>query len=88
YKTDRLFISEILTGIFFKKLMAKGLTPKNFPILFIEDKKPSFKESIKLCKANFKNKNYGFIYSLKPIIKFFIPRSLWIKRQRRAAKTL
>ncbi|MCR4874257.1 MAG: DUF4422 domain-containing protein, partial [Clostridia bacterium] len=46
YKTDRLFISEILTGIFFKKLMAKGLTPKNFPILFIEDKKPSFKESI------------------------------------------
>ena len=88
HKTDRLFISEILTGIFFRKLINAGKRVKNYPTLFIADKKPTFKESVNMCKSNFKTKNYGFIYSLKPIIKFFIPRSIWIKRQRKAAKTL
>lgn len=88
FKTDRLFISEMLTGIFFRKLLARGLKAKNYPILFIEGKRLSFRESINLAKANLKSKNYGFIYSLKPIIQFFIPKSLWIRRQRKAAKTL
>ncbi|MBR4800958.1 MAG: DUF4422 domain-containing protein [Clostridia bacterium] len=85
HKSERFFISEILTGIFFAHLINNGKKPLLLPVLYI-GKKPSFKQSVAECKRNFKENTSGFLFKIKPLIVFFTPNFILLKRKRKTAK--
>lgn len=68
--TDRLFISERLTGIFFLKLIKEGMIVKHLPIVFFTNKK-----NIHYRKGKKK--------ILLNKITFFIPNIVWIRIKRK-----
>ena len=82
---ERLFVSECLTGMYFAYLTEKGKIGKYLPVLYV-GKKPSFSESVKMTKANFKNKNSSFLYAIKPMIVFFTPNGILLLRKRKSAE--
>ncbi len=82
HKEERFFISEVLTGIFFTYLCEKGKKPLLLPVLFIGGK-PSFKESLAQCKQNFKGNTSGFLFKIKPLIVYFTPNCLLLRRKRK-----
>ena len=82
HRDERFFISEVLTGVFFVYLMGNGKKPLFLPVLYIGGK-PSFKQSIAMCKANFKGNTSGFLFKIKPLIVYFIPNSLLLRRKRK-----
>ncbi len=79
---DRFFISERLTGVFLTKLEGSRKKGCFLPTLYLTGTKQSLKAAIAQTKANFKSKQSGFIYSLKPIIVYFTPK--WILKSRRS----
>ena len=85
HANERLFISEVLTGVFFTHLMEQMKKPLLLPVLFIGGK-PSFKQSVAMTKANFKDNTSGFLFKIKPLIVFFTPNFLLLKRKRKTIK--
>lgn len=84
FPIERMFISERLTGVFFTKLMEEGKKPVLLPTLFVAGKKDSFAEALRKTGKNLKAKQSGLLYSLKPIIVYFIPD--FVMRLKRARK--
>jgi len=82
---ERLFISELLTGVFFFHLLENGKKPLYLPVLFIGGK-PSFKQSVAQVRANLKGKTSGFLFKIKPLIVFFTLNFLLIRRKRKTVK--
>ncbi|MBO4554401.1 MAG: DUF4422 domain-containing protein [Clostridia bacterium] len=80
HPTERLFISEVLTGIFFFHLIAEGKKPLLLPVLFIGGK-PSFKQCVAMMKNNFKDNTSGFLFKIKPLIVYFVPNFILLKRK-------
>lgn len=81
---ERFFVSECLTGIYFTYMQLNGKRPAYLPVLFIKDKKPSFKQARQMCKQNLKNKNMSKLYAYKPLIAYFVPNRLLLKRKRKS----
>ena len=81
---ERLFVSECLTGIYFTYLMDRGQKGKFLPIMYV-GRKPTFAESIKQTKDNFRSKNSSFLYAIKPLIVFFTPNFFLLMRKRKVA---
>lgn len=81
----RMFVSEVLTGIFFTKLKNEGEKELRLPILFI-GKKPSFSQSVAQTKKNFAKKEGSFIYRIKPMIVFFTPNFLLLSRKKKTVR--
>lgn len=82
HPTERLFISEVLTGIFFFHLIKQGKKPLLLPVLFIGGK-PTFKQSVAMVKKNFKDNTSGFLFKIKPLIVYFVPNFLLLRRKRK-----
>ena len=82
HPNERLFISEVLTGIFFVHLMEQSKKPLLLPVLFIGGK-PTFKQSLATTKKNFKENTSGFLFKIKPLIVFFTPNFLLLRRKRK-----
>lgn len=82
---SRMFISERLTGVYIKKLEQKGLNGLYLPTVFLSSPKKTYKESISEVKRNLKNKEISFLYALKPLIIFFIPRAIIRKKREKRA---
>lgn len=82
---ERFFISEVLTGIYFTFLIENGKKPLLLPVLYI-GKKQSFKQAVAECKSNFKDNKSGFLFKIKPLIVFFTPNFLLLKRKRKTIK--
>lgn len=83
---ERIFVSERLTGIFFTELVREGKSLMELPTVFIRGKKESFKSAVKRTKENLRKKDSGIIYAFKPMISFFLPRSLYLKFRRKQYK--
>lgn len=81
----RLFVSEVLTGVFFTQLKKEGKEEIRLPVLFI-GKKPTFAESVAQTKGNFSDKKGSFLYRIKPLIVFFTPNFLLLARKRKTEK--
>ena len=75
----RLFISERLTGVFFRKLNEEGKREKRLPVLFVTGGKPKLGEFV---KALFKGTG-GLKERIKPLVYKFPPRALWVRRKRK-----
>jgi len=78
---DRFFISERLTGIFLTKLEQSHKKGCFLPTLYLTSAKQTFKEAIAQTKSNFRSRQSGILYAMKPIIVYFTPK--WILRARR-----
>lgn len=74
----RLFISERLTGVFFRKLNEEGKREKRLPVLFVTGGKPKLGECVKALFAG----SGGLKERIKPLVYKFTPRALWVKRKR------
>jgi len=83
--TERLFISEILTGIYLYDLKEKNYL-KELPVLFVVGKKQKLSQAIKDTKINFKEKRSSFFYNLRPLIFWLVPRKLLLIRRRKILK--
>lgn len=75
----RLFISERLTGIFFRKLTEEGKREKRLPVLFVTGGKPKLGECVKALFAG----SGGLKERIKPLVYKFMPRALWVRRKRK-----
>ena len=82
HPTERLFITEVLTGIFFFRLIEKSEKPLLLPVTFIGGK-PTFKQSLAMVKKNFKENTSGFLFKIKPLIVFFVPNFILLSRKRK-----
>lgn len=74
----RLFISERLTGVFFRKLNEEGKREKRLPVLFVTGGKPKLGECVKALFAG----SGGLKERIKPLVYKFTPRALWVRRKR------
>lgn len=74
----RLFISERLTGVFFRKLNEEGKREKRLPVLFVTGGKPKLGECVKALFAG----SGGLKERVKPFVYKLTPRALWVKRKR------
>lgn len=84
HPTERMFITERLTGIYFAYLLEQGKKANYLPILFLRRKK-KFKEVLAEVRQNFKEKKAGFLICLKPLILYFIPKRIYYIRKKRTA---
>ena len=84
YPNERYFISECLTGIYFTYMKLNGKNAAQLPVLFIKDKKLGFKQARQMCKQNLKNKKMSKLYAYKPLITYFTPNHLLLKRKRKS----
>ena len=75
----RLFISERLTGVFFRKLTEEGKREKRLPVLFVTGGKPKLGECVKALFAG----SGGLKERIKPLVYKFMPRALWVRRKRK-----
>lgn len=75
----RLFISERLTGVFFRKLNEEGKREKRLAVLFVTGGKPKLGECV---KAIFKGSG-GLKERVKPFVYKLTPRALWVRRKRK-----
>lgn len=83
--TDRLYVSERITGIFIYSLLIKNKNPLYVPVLFVRTR--NVLKALKETKNNFKNhKEYGFKYKTKPFWLCFMPRWLESKLRRKLYK--
>ena len=85
-QNERLFISEILTGIYLYSLKKNGERFVEIPIDFVAGKRQKFKEAWFETKDNLKKKKSGFVYSFRPLILWFAPKKLMLLRRRRKVK--
>lgn len=74
----RLFISERLTGVFFRKLNEEGKREKRLAVLFVTGGKPKLGECVKALFAG----SGGLKERIKPLVYKFTPRALWVRRKR------
>lgn len=81
---ERMFISELLTGIFITKLIAQGKRALFLPVLFIAGKKPSFAQAVSAVRKNLKD-GAKFLFAFKPLIFWFVPKRLVMIRRRKSA---
>lgn len=86
FKGERMFISEILTGIFLYSLKTTRSDFLELPVVFVIGKKPSFSSAVKEVKNNFKNKKSGVLYNFRPLILFLAPRKIMLRRRQRRVK--
>ena len=80
--SGRFYISERLTGIFFKKLEEEGKTCRHLPVLFVTGKR----ESLKSCIAKFfaaLKEGRGLRAAVRPLVVKLLPKNLWMARKRR-----
>ena len=80
--SGRFYISERLTGIFFKKLEEEGKTCRHLPVLFVTGKR----ESLKSCIAKFfaaLKEGRGLRAAFRPLVVKLLPKNLWMARKRR-----
>ena len=82
---DRLFISEVLTGIYFTQLKKEGKKELRLPVLFV-GKKVNFAASVAQTKQNFAAKNGSFVHRIKPLIVYFTPNFLLLSRKRKTVQ--
>ena len=75
----RLFISERLTGVFFRKLNEEGKREKRLPVLFVTGGKPKLGECVKALFAG----SGGLKERIKPLVYKLTPRALWVRRKRK-----
>lgn len=84
--SERMFVSECLTGIFFTYLMDKGAKPLFLPVMYAAEK-VKFKDALDSARRNVKSKQMSLLYALKPLIVFFIPKKLLLRRRQRTNLT-
>lgn len=84
-RTDRLFVSECLTGIFFEKLIEEGEKPLYLPVLYLTDERQRFGEVLKECRENLRSGKTGFVYAFRPLVVRLIPEKLLMLRRRKSA---
>lgn len=77
--TERLFVSERLTGAFFTQLENEGLKGCYLPVTCVL-KKPTLKESLKKAERNGKS---SFLYKIKPIVEWLTPRRVMLAYRRK-----
>lgn len=82
---ERIFASECLTGIYFTWLQKQGKRAAHLPVLFVKEKKPSFKTVVNSCKKNLRAKDMSKVYALKPLITYFVPNGVLMRRKRKSA---
>ncbi len=82
-KTDRMFISERLTGIYIQKLIEEGKTPAYLPIVVITGKRRGASQAVKQARTNDKNGS-SLKYIVKPVVEGLIPRrlQLWYRARK------
>lgn len=81
---ERMFVSELLTGIFITKMIAHRKRALLLPVLFIAGKKPSFPQVVSTVKKNLKD-GAKFLFAFKPLIFWFVPKGLVMRRRRKSA---
>ncbi|MBQ7652784.1 MAG: DUF4422 domain-containing protein [Clostridia bacterium] len=86
FKGERLFISEILTGIYLYRLKTSRPDFVELPVIFIAGKKQPLKAVLREVKSNFKNKKSGVLYNFRPLILWLAPKKLMLKRRQRRVK--
>ena len=84
HPTERMFITERLTGIYFAYILEQGKKANYLPIMFLREKK-KFKEVLAEVKQNFKEKKAGSLICIKPLILYFIPKRIYYIRKKRTA---
>lgn len=84
-KNYRMFISERLTGVYIKKMEQNGLKGLYLPTVVLSSPKKTFKDSISEVKINLKNKEMSFLYAVKPLIVFLLPKSILRKKREKRA---
>ena len=50
----------------------------------MSNKKLGFKQARQMCKQNLKDKSMSKLYAYKPLITYFIPNHLLLKRKRKS----
>lgn len=72
--TERMFVSERLTGAFITQLENEGLKGCYMPVTCVL-KKPTLKECLKKAERNGKS---NFLYKIKPIVEWLTPRRVML----------
>ena len=86
HPTERMFISEVLTGIYLYYLRKTAPSFGELPVLFVVGKKQKLGEAIRETLTNFREKKAGFMYCLRPLLLWFIPRKLMLRRRQKRVK--
>lgn len=82
HPTERFFITEFLTGVYFTYLLSLGKRPLCLPV-WSPRSKQTFRQAVAECKENFRKNESGLLFKLKPLVKFFLPSFLWRLRTRK-----
>ena len=84
HPTERYFISEVLTGIFFTYLLQQGKSVLYLPVLFVS-KPQTLREAIAETKSNLREKKTGALYAFRPLLIRMIPQSIKLRRKQKSA---
>lgn len=83
HKGERLFVSEVLTGIFFTWLLQKGRNVLYLPVLFVATKQTR-REAWAETKSNLREKKTGLLYAFRPVLIRLIPKSILLRRKQKS----
>lgn len=86
HPSERMFVTERLAGIFITELLLEGKRALRLPTVFIREKRPTFRSALRAVRGNFRKSDCGFIYAVKPLVIYFIPKRLMTAYRRRQYK--